>query len=172
MSRWLCVQVEGGFVQGMGWTCLEELVWGDEDHPWLPPGVLHTRGPGAPLPFNPFYFICFRVQRFISRFSWYDLGCRVTSCCYRPELHADAAVRAACCQRQTLDQSVSKSSRTESTVWKAAIKLNDTGCVQKGALIRPPIRKHPNVKGQKCSPRILGLGLDIIVRMLNSMLYS
>ena len=42
-----CVQVEGGFVQGMGWTCLEELVWGDEDHPWLPPGVLHTRGPGA-----------------------------------------------------------------------------------------------------------------------------
>lgn len=42
------VQVEGGFVQGMGWTCLEELVWGDEDHPWLPPGVLHTRGPGAP----------------------------------------------------------------------------------------------------------------------------
>ena len=41
------VQVEGGFVQGMGWTCLEELVWGDEEHKWLPPGVLHTRGPGA-----------------------------------------------------------------------------------------------------------------------------
>ena len=40
------LQVEGGFVQGMGWTCLEELVWGDEDHKWLPPGVLHTRGPG------------------------------------------------------------------------------------------------------------------------------
>lgn len=38
-------------MQGMGWTCLEELVWGDEDHTWLPPGVLHTRGPGAlPLP--------------------------------------------------------------------------------------------------------------------------
>jgi hypothetical protein len=33
-------------VQGMGWTCLEELVWGDEEHKWLPPGVLHTRGPG------------------------------------------------------------------------------------------------------------------------------
>ena len=41
------LQVEGGFVQGMGWTCLEELVWGDEDHKWLPPGVLHTRGPGG-----------------------------------------------------------------------------------------------------------------------------
>lgn len=45
------LQVEGGFVQGMGWTCLEELVWGDEDHKWLPPGVLHTRGPGKHLPF-------------------------------------------------------------------------------------------------------------------------
>ena len=33
-------------MQGMGWTCLEELVWGDEEHKWLPPGVLHTRGPG------------------------------------------------------------------------------------------------------------------------------
>lgn len=33
-------------MQGMGWTCLEELVWGDEQHKWLPPGVLHTRGPG------------------------------------------------------------------------------------------------------------------------------
>ena len=45
------LQVEGGFVQGMGWTCLEELVWGDEDHKWLPPGVLHTRGPGQHLLF-------------------------------------------------------------------------------------------------------------------------
>lgn len=34
-------------MQGMGWTCLEELVWGDEEHKWLPPGVLHTRGPGT-----------------------------------------------------------------------------------------------------------------------------
>ena len=42
----LAAQVEGGFVQGMGWTCLEELVWGDAEHKWLPPGVLHTRGPG------------------------------------------------------------------------------------------------------------------------------
>jgi len=50
------LQVEGGFVQGMGWTCLEELVWGDEDHKWLPPGVLHTRGPGSlfSLPYTQF----------------------------------------------------------------------------------------------------------------------
>ena len=47
------MQVEGGFVQGMGWTCLEELVWGDEDHKWLPPGVLHTRGPGHYIPHMP-----------------------------------------------------------------------------------------------------------------------
>jgi xanthine dehydrogenase/oxidase len=43
-------QVEGGFVQGMGWTCIEELVWGDAQHPWVRPGTLHTRGPGAVLP--------------------------------------------------------------------------------------------------------------------------
>ena len=43
----LHAQVEGGFVQGMGWCCLEELVWGDAAHPWVAPGVLHTRGPGA-----------------------------------------------------------------------------------------------------------------------------
>ena len=40
-------QVEGGFVQGLGWCCLEELVWGDAQHPWVPPGTLFTRGPGA-----------------------------------------------------------------------------------------------------------------------------
>lgn len=34
-------------MQGMGWCCLEELVWGDAAHPWVAPGVLHTRGPGA-----------------------------------------------------------------------------------------------------------------------------
>jgi xanthine dehydrogenase molybdopterin-binding subunit B len=25
---WL--QIEGGFVQGMGWLCLEEMIWGDK----------------------------------------------------------------------------------------------------------------------------------------------
>lgn len=28
-------QIEGGFVQGMGWTTSEEVVWGDEEHPWI-----------------------------------------------------------------------------------------------------------------------------------------
>ncbi|KAK9811378.1 hypothetical protein WJX72_002855 [[Myrmecia] bisecta] len=40
-------QVEGGFVQGLGWTCIEELVWGDKEHSWVRPGTLHTRGPGT-----------------------------------------------------------------------------------------------------------------------------
>ena len=38
-------------LQGMGWTCLEELVWGDKEHKWVKPGVLHTRGPGMLLLF-------------------------------------------------------------------------------------------------------------------------
>ena len=37
-------------MQGLGWCCLEELVWGDAAHPWVPPGTLHTRGPGARRP--------------------------------------------------------------------------------------------------------------------------
>jgi len=40
-------QIEGGFVQGVGWLCLEELVWGDAGHPWVPRGHLATKGPGA-----------------------------------------------------------------------------------------------------------------------------
>lgn len=24
------LQIEGGFVQGMGWLCLEEMIWGDK----------------------------------------------------------------------------------------------------------------------------------------------
>ena len=40
-------QVEGAFVQGMGWACIEELVWGDAQHAWVRPGTLFTRGPGA-----------------------------------------------------------------------------------------------------------------------------
>ncbi|BBM98107.1 xanthine dehydrogenase/oxidase [Marchantia polymorpha subsp. ruderalis] len=40
-------QVEGGFVQGLGWVALEELKWGDADHSWLRPGHLFTKGPGT-----------------------------------------------------------------------------------------------------------------------------
>lgn len=40
-------QVEGGYVQGLGWLMLEELKWGDCEHPWVKPGRLHTQGPGT-----------------------------------------------------------------------------------------------------------------------------
>ena len=40
-------QVEGGFVQGMGWLALEELKFGDGEHRWIRPGSLFTAGPGT-----------------------------------------------------------------------------------------------------------------------------
>jgi xanthine dehydrogenase/oxidase len=40
-------QVEGAFAQGLGWCTMEELIWGDENHTWVRPGMLFTRGPGA-----------------------------------------------------------------------------------------------------------------------------
>ncbi|KAK7317125.1 hypothetical protein RJT34_01097 [Clitoria ternatea] len=54
-------QIEGAFMQGLGWAALEELKWGDGAHEWVPPGCLYTCGPGAykipslndvPLKFN------------------------------------------------------------------------------------------------------------------------
>ncbi|CAA6660108.1 unnamed protein product [Spirodela intermedia] len=54
-------QVEGAFIQGLGWLTLEELKWGDGDHKWVKPGHLYTSGPGTykiptindiPLKFN------------------------------------------------------------------------------------------------------------------------
>ncbi|MCL7031662.1 hypothetical protein MKW94_008043 [Papaver nudicaule] len=54
-------QIEGAFVQGLGWVALEELKWGDAGHKWIPPGHLYTCGPGTyklpsvndiPLKFN------------------------------------------------------------------------------------------------------------------------
>ena len=38
-------QIEGAFVQGFGWCVQEEMIWGDEDHKWIRPGELFTRGP-------------------------------------------------------------------------------------------------------------------------------
>lgn len=55
------MQIEGAFVQGIGWVALEELKWGDAAHKWIPPGCLLTCGPGnykipsindVPLKFN------------------------------------------------------------------------------------------------------------------------
>ncbi|CAI5737461.1 unnamed protein product [Hyaloperonospora brassicae] len=40
-------QIEGAFMQGFGLFALEELVWGDDAHPWVKRGNLFTRGPGA-----------------------------------------------------------------------------------------------------------------------------
>jgi len=40
-------QIEGAYAQGFGLFCLEELVWGDDQHPWVTPGRLFTTGPGA-----------------------------------------------------------------------------------------------------------------------------
>ncbi|KAG9131528.1 hypothetical protein Leryth_022051 [Lithospermum erythrorhizon] len=39
-------QIEGGFIQGLGWVALEELKWGDKAHRWIPAGCLLTCGPG------------------------------------------------------------------------------------------------------------------------------
>ncbi len=40
-------QVEGAFIQGVGWTTIEELVWGDNQHPWVKSGgKLFSNGPG------------------------------------------------------------------------------------------------------------------------------
>ncbi|KAK7402210.1 hypothetical protein VNO78_14292 [Psophocarpus tetragonolobus] len=40
-------QIEGAFMQGLGWVALEELKWGDAAHKWIPSGCLYTCGPGA-----------------------------------------------------------------------------------------------------------------------------
>ena len=40
-------QVEGAFIQGFGWSTMEELIWGDGQHKWVRPGMLFTRGPGT-----------------------------------------------------------------------------------------------------------------------------
>ncbi|KAJ8903637.1 hypothetical protein NDN08_004739 [Rhodosorus marinus] len=41
-------QIEGAFVQGMGWCTMEELVRGGTTaHRWLPTGFLSTQGPGT-----------------------------------------------------------------------------------------------------------------------------
>ena len=37
-------QIEGAFTQGMGWSTMEELIWGDEEHAWVrPAGRLFTQ---------------------------------------------------------------------------------------------------------------------------------
>uniref|UniRef100_A0A7S2YF81 Xanthine dehydrogenase n=1 Tax=Entomoneis paludosa TaxID=265537 RepID=A0A7S2YF81_9STRA len=41
-------QIEGAFTQGMGWSTIEDVVYGDDDHTWIRPrGSLFTSGPGT-----------------------------------------------------------------------------------------------------------------------------
>jgi xanthine dehydrogenase/oxidase len=40
-------QIEGAFLQGMGWLTMEELLWGTKAFPWIKEGQLFTRGPGT-----------------------------------------------------------------------------------------------------------------------------
>ena len=41
-------QIEGAFVQGMGWSTIEEVVYADDDHQWVyPRHGMFTTGPGT-----------------------------------------------------------------------------------------------------------------------------
>ena len=41
-------QIEGAFIQGMGWSTTEELVYACDEHTWIRPrGALFTTGPGT-----------------------------------------------------------------------------------------------------------------------------
>ena len=41
-------QIEGAFIQGMGWSTIEEIIYADDDHVWIRPrGALFTTGPGT-----------------------------------------------------------------------------------------------------------------------------
>lgn len=75
-------QVEGAFVQGVGWSCLEEVVWGDKEHPWVRPGRLFTAGPGTyKIPTANDIPIDFRVTLL-----------RNAPCHRTPEVHSSKAV--------------------------------------------------------------------------------
>ena len=41
-------QIEGAFLQGLGWCTMEDFIHADDDHPWVRPrGDVFTRGPGT-----------------------------------------------------------------------------------------------------------------------------
>ncbi|GAX26192.1 putative selenate reductase molybdopterin-binding subunit [Fistulifera solaris] len=41
-------QIEGAFIQGMGWSTMEEVIYSDDDHTWCGPrGTVFTAGPGT-----------------------------------------------------------------------------------------------------------------------------
>lgn len=41
-------QIEGAFIQGMGWSTMEEMIYACDDHTWVRPrGAMFTTGPGT-----------------------------------------------------------------------------------------------------------------------------
>jgi xanthine dehydrogenase/oxidase len=41
-------QIEGAFIQGMGWCTIEEVIYADDDHTWIRPRAkVFTQGPGT-----------------------------------------------------------------------------------------------------------------------------
>jgi xanthine dehydrogenase/oxidase len=41
-------QIEGAFIQGMGWSTMEEIIYACDDHTWVRPrGAMFTTGPGT-----------------------------------------------------------------------------------------------------------------------------
>jgi len=41
-------QIEGAFMQGVGWSTIEDVMYADDDHTWIRPrGVVFTQGPGT-----------------------------------------------------------------------------------------------------------------------------
>ena len=41
-------QIEGAFIQGMGWSTIEEIIYACDDHTWIRPrGAVFTAGPGT-----------------------------------------------------------------------------------------------------------------------------
>lgn len=41
-------QIEGAFTQGMGWSTMEDVIYGDDDHTWVRPrSNIFTAGPGT-----------------------------------------------------------------------------------------------------------------------------
>lgn len=58
-------QIEGAFTQGMGWSTIEDVVYGDDDHTWVRPrSNIFTAGPGTyklPGKYLCFVFLCIEL---------------------------------------------------------------------------------------------------------------
>ncbi len=71
-------QIEGGFVQGMGWTTTEDLIWGDNDHQWIKEkGKLISLAGGYKIP------TVMQIPRDFRVTLLRDAPCSETPLCYR-----------------------------------------------------------------------------------------